>query len=245
MKPLFFVSDIHLGAGDKHENRKRSKKFIKFLNFVKEHGRGLVIVGDLFDFWFEYRWVMPRQHLDVLISMRELTMNGLNVSIVAGNHDFWIDDVFKEDLEISVHKDDYEIIDGDHRFYITHGDGIAHADKGYRFLKKILRNPLNIHLFRMIHPDLGFALANFSSRLSNRHQPFVVDDGDYQQFAEEKIAAGYHGIIMGHTHRAKYVKKSNGIYINLGDWNEESTYGKLQDGSLSLETWQVSGPDNN
>jgi len=237
MKPLFFVSDIHLGTGNRQEQHRRSASFCRFLSHVETHQGDLIIVGDLFDFWFEYRHVIPRRFLDALMALRDLVNRGAEVHFIGGNHDFWLNETFTDDLGIVVHPDSYSMEREGKRYLITHGDGLDRSDRGYRLLKKILRNPFNTRLFRLFHPDWGIALADFASNLSKKHQPFEGDDAGYIAFAEAKLAAGYNGVIMGHTHRPLYHNAHEGVYLNLGDLIDNQSYGLLEDGILQLQQW--------
>lgn len=237
MKPLFFVSDIHLGAGLRQERQHRSDSFIRFVNDVARQNGDLIIAGDLFDFWFEYSHVIPRRHLAVLMALRDLVQHGADVHFIGGNHDFWLNQTFTHDMGIAVHRDSMTLQRDGKRYLITHGDGLAGKDRGYRLLKRILRNPLNIRFFRLLHPDWGIALADLASNISRKHQPFHDDDTDYIAYAEKKLASGLDGVIMGHTHRPLLHRSPNGIYLNLGDLIDNKTFGMLKNGTLSLETW--------
>ena len=237
MKPLYFISDIHLGSGEAGEQKRRERRFIDFLEHVGQTGEALIIAGDLFDFWFEYRSVMPRRHLETLLALRRLVQSGVAVTLLAGNHDFWAGDFFSRDMGIPVYMDGYTFEREGRRYYVGHGDGLAKADKGYRVLKRVLRNPLNNRLFGLLHPDLGFALADACSRLSRRHRPFDVDDSDYDDFARQKLHEGYNGVVLGHTHRPRRWEEDEGTYVNLGDWIDHDTYGRLEGGRLTLERW--------
>jgi len=173
MEKIFFVSDAHLGSGEKSDHQ-TEQKLLDFINHVKKHGDRLYIVGDLFDFWFEYRSVIPRTYFNVLIALRTLVTNGIKVNFITGNHDFWVDSFFRQDLEISVHEAPLEVTIDGYRLFIAHGDGLAKKDTGYRLLKKVLRHPINIRFYRLLHPDVAFALAGFFSRTSRTNRPSMV-----------------------------------------------------------------------
>lgn len=237
MSSIFFLSDAHLGSEEKSTGRRREELLLDFLNYVETKGERLYIVGDLFDFWFEYRSVIPRRYFDTLYTLKKLVNRGLEVGYVIGNHDYWMDSFFQDQLGIRVYRDTLEImIDGKHLF-VAHGDGLAKNDVGYRILKRVLRYPLNIRLFRFLHPAIGFALAGFFSKLSRNCREVKNRDAEYIQYAEELFAEGFDCVVLGHTHRPQEYRKDGRVYINTGDWMNHFTYGKLEKGRLSLEYW--------
>jgi len=238
MKPTFFVSDAHLGFADRKTENEREKRLIAFFQFVQKKGDSLYIVGDLFDFWFEYQSVIPRRYFDILLSLKNLVNGGIKVGYITGNHDFWMDSFFENQLHIPVYRTPIEIKIHEKRLYIAHGDGLAKKDVAYRMLKKFLQHPLNILLYRIVHPDIGFALAGFFSRLSRNHREIKNRDAEYIAFAKSRFTEGYDAVVLAHTHRPQEFQYKNQIYINTGDWIEHFTYGKFERGRLSLEYWE-------
>jgi UDP-2,3-diacylglucosamine hydrolase len=156
---------------------------------------------------------------------------------LTGNHDFWIDSFFQNELGVQVHTDPVDISLGGKRFWIAHGDGIMKKDRGYRLLKKILRHPLSIFLYRLLHPDLAFGLAGFCSKLSRDHHAFPDRDEDYIAHAESRFSEGYDCVVMAHTHQPMVMEKNGHLYVNIGDWMRYFTYSKLENGRLTLERW--------
>jgi len=237
MKSAYFISDIHLGSHTGCSSGKRLELLLDFLVTIKADASHLFIVGDLFDFWFEYMTVVPRGHFELLFALRKLREQGVEIRMLRGNHDFWINSFFEEELGIPLNDDYLDIeLDGK-RFYISHGDGLAEDDKGYRLLKRILRSPFNIKLFRLIHPDLGHALATFSSKLSRDHGPGRDDREDYARFARTLFQKGYDCVVLGHTHAPALLHEGRHVYLNTGDWMTVFTYGKFSGGELTLEHW--------
>ncbi len=236
-KAAFFISDVHLGSNHKGGPDRRLPLLLDFLGMVEVSGSHLFMLGDLFDFWFEYKTVIPRLYFELLYELRHLTQKGIQVYLLKGNHDFWMDSFFPQSLGIPVYDDFIDITVQERRLYVSHGDGLARRDHGYRFLKNILRHPLNVTLYRLIHPDLGYALASFSSKLSRDYKPIKDDDEDYLEFARGRFPEGYDCVILGHTHRPLIEKVENGVYLNTGDWMSSFTYGKLFQGVLTLEHW--------
>jgi UDP-2,3-diacylglucosamine hydrolase len=236
----YFVSDAHLGVGEKEVERQKERELIRFLDLVESDGKQLFILGDLFDFWFEYRTVIPKGYHRLLAKLSELTEKGIEVSYLAGNHDFWLGGFFKDEIGMHVHSDPFSVTVGNAKFYLHHGDGLAQKDLGYRILKKVLRNRFNIWLYSLIHPDLGVKLARFSSKKSRDHtsqKDFGEQDG-MKLFADQKVAEGYKYVIMGHNHKPVCEKIGNGYYVNLGDWISHYTYGVYEGDKFELREWK-------
>ncbi len=234
---IYFISDAHLG-----DDEESARKLISFLDGIKGCEL-LYILGDLFDFWFEYRTVIPRQYIRTVCKLLDLVQSGTKIVYLAGNHDFWLGDFLNSQVGIQVELGSLRVEHQGLRIYLSHGDGIAKGEIGYRFLKRILRNPLNIALFRLLHPDLAIPLARRISRLSRGSTQGKGELllKDYEDFASGLIQGGMDAVILAHIHRPLYKKLAGGIYINLGDWITHYTFGKLEDGILTLERWGVPG----
>ena len=242
MSRIFFISDAHLGLEDEEKERHRVDLLLKFFNHVAHYGHRLYIVGDLFDFWFEYRYVIPRRYFRVICALQNLVEQNIRVEYITGNHDFWMEDFFEHDLGIRVHHQPLNMeYEGKH-FYVAHGDGLAKSDVGYRVLKKILRHRFNIHLYRILHPDVGFRLALFCSHLSRNHREIKNRDEEYTQYARARFTEGFDGVVLAHTHRPHEVHENGRTYVNIGDWMHHYSYGRLEKGQLSLEYWPVESP---
>lgn len=237
---IYFISDAHLG-----DDEGRERKLISFLDGIKGCEL-LYILGDLFDFWFEYRTVIPRQYIRTVCKLLDLVQSGTKIVYLAGNHDFWLGDFLSSQVGIQVELGPLRVEHQGLRLYLSHGDGISKGETGYRFLKRMLRNPFNIALFRLLHPDLAFSLAKGISRLSRgstqRRGEMLLKD--YEEFASGFIQGGVDAVILAHIHWPLYKKLAGGIYINLGDWITHYTFGKLEDGILTLERWRVPGSNH-
>ncbi len=239
MSNVYFISDIHLGLGSKEEEREKESRLINFLTRIQADANQLFIVGDLFDAWFEYRTVIPKGFHRLLTKLQDLTQRGVAVHYLAGNHDYWIRDYFREELGIQTYHEAFDTVIDDKNVYIHHGDGLAGKDTGYKILKKILRNPFNIWLYSWLHPDIGITLARSSSKKS-RHYTSSKQYGDEDgmvALATRKIEEGFDIVVMGHRHLPMCREIKNGIYINLGDWITHNTYARMEDGRIELTTW--------
>lgn len=233
---IYFFSDVHLGLLPRDEDKKREEKLLNFLDSIKRDCKTLIIVGDLFDYWFEYKTVIPKYFYKTITKLDELKSAGIEIEYLMGNHDFGHKNFFEKELGIKVHKDDIIREYDGKKFYISHGDGKSHKDTGYKILKKILRAPISIYIFLKLHPDFGIGLASGSSQKSRVYtdkKNYGKTDG-MRDFAFSKIDEGYDYVIMGHRHKAEVTKHNNGYYINLGEWIKKPHYGTYINGEFKL-----------
>lgn len=217
---IYFISDVHLGIQKRPDDRQREDLLIAFLEFIAADCEKLFIVGDLFDYWFEYRTVIPRYFYRTLNAIGMLRKKGIEIEYLMGNHDFGHRTFFEEEFGIHIHKNDITREINGRKFYISHGDGKSYKDTGYKILKRILRNRAAQFIFRLLHPDIGIGMASGSSRKSRVYtdkKSYGEGDGMYD-FAAGKIAEGFDYVIMGHRHKLVHEKISTGSYINLGEW---------------------------
>ncbi len=235
----FFVSDLHFGLLSIKEEKERERKFVEFLKFTKNNANKLFIVGDLFDYWFEYKRVIQKGYFRTFTALQNLTEAGIEVHYIIGNHDFMHRDFFEKELGVKVYENPIEIDLEGKRFFIAHGDGLVENDLGYKILKKILRNKTTQKLYSLIHPDFGIWLASSSSKQSRNYttgKSYGETDGMYLA-AKKKIAEGFDYIVFGHSHIKKEEIVNHGKYINLGTWLEEPYYGKFSNGNFELIEW--------
>lgn len=238
MGKTFFFSDVHLGTSDAAAEAHKQRQLLAFLKHVSENGERLFIMGDLFDFWFEYRTVIPRGYMAVLGALSQLKENGIDLHYVAGNHDFWVRDFLTDEMGFNMHFDPIEYEIAGKRFFLHHGDGVAKFDKGYRLMKRVFRYPPNIFLYSLLHPDIGIPLAKWVANLSRNHQKDrEVDDRDYRELALEKFREGCDYAIFGHLHQPILAELDGGVYMNLGDWMRHFTYAVFDEQSLKLHYW--------
>lgn len=238
--PVFFVSDCHLPPREGvAEDRKAS--FLRFLDLVGREGESLYLLGDIFDFWFEYREVIPRYHLDVLTKLKELRQAGVAVTLVGGNHDYWAGAFWRNEVGARVVHGSLTENLGGHKVYFLHGDGVGSGDLGYKALKAVLRSPLAIRAFSLLHPNAAVAIARWASDLG---QP---KDEEYRKLSNRKLAAlaerkaaeeGVVLLVAGHSHRSELIRAGGAVFLNVGDWVEHFTYGELRGPRVILRQWQ-------
>lgn len=239
----YFASDFHLGAPDKKSSFEREKRIVAWLDEIKEDVTELFILGDVFDFWFEYKHVVPRGFVRLLGKLAELSDKGVPIHWFIGNHDMWIFDYIPEELNVTMHREPIERTLNGKKFYIGHGDGLGPGDYGYKFIKKVFRSRLSQWLFARLHPGFGIGLANYFSSKSRQtsqedDKKFLGKDKEwlaiYAEEIGEKTAIDY--FVFGHRHLPmKLQLETGGIYFNLGDWITNFTYGVFDENGFELK----------
>ncbi len=233
---IYFLSDLHLGAGTPSEEEKKKEKFIQFLQLVRQNGRMLYIVGDLFDFWFEYKNAIPKTEVEILAALKNLTLMELPVVYLAGNHDYWQRDYFTKYLGVQVEKGDVVLNHEGKKIFITHGDGKARSDWGYRILRGLFRFPLNVWLYRLLPVDWAFPLARLVSGSSRRMTEARGKEqlAEYEDFAKQKFAEGFGAVILAHSHWPELKAVEGRTLLNIGDFMHHFTYGVLKGKEFQL-----------
>ncbi|HTN37097.1 MAG TPA: UDP-2,3-diacylglucosamine diphosphatase [Arachidicoccus sp.] len=259
-KKIYFLSDFHLGAPDYERSLIREKKIIRFLNHIQKDAAEIFILGDMFDFWYEYKKAVPKNFVRLLGKLGELTDSGIIIHFFVGNHDMWMKDYFEKELQIKTYHHPDTFTYNDKKFYIAHGDGLGPGDKGYKFLKKIFRSRFCNWLFGRLHPDSGIALANYFSRKSREKTgaadaAWLGEENEWLAiYSKQQLAAmHYDYFIYGHRHfpidlpltginngaasgSANEGKASR--YINLGDWITHFTYAVFDGTDITLKKWE-------
>ncbi len=237
---LFFVSDAHFGSESEDKEKEKLENFQRFIESKLKKGDYFFILGDLFDFWFEYRYLIPKDCFQVLSILRDIVNRGIRVVYLGGNHDFWENGFLNKEIGVEFYNDSLTIELMSKKFYLHHGDGFINKDRGYRFLKWILRNRINIWLYKLIHPDLGSFLAKYFSKHSRGSSPGINNENleDYFRFAKDKFEDGIDFVIMGHTHVPVIKDFSDKFFINIGDWMENFTYAIYDGNEIRLEKWK-------
>jgi UDP-2,3-diacylglucosamine hydrolase len=237
--PLVFLSDAHLGAQSPEVEAPREARLHRFLRRLPGSARGLVIVGDLFDFWFEYRTAIPRRHFATLAELRRVVEAGVPVTMLNGNHDFWLGHFLEETVGVRTVYGALPIEAGGRRLWVHHGDGLIGGDSGYKLLKKVLRSRTNIRLYQWLHPDLGIPLALKVSGWSRKTREHAVPvDRLWREIAEPRFAEGYDAVIIGHFHEPIERRENGREMFVLGDWISQFTYLELDGATLTLKTWE-------
>ena len=233
---IYFLSDAHLGAGDNVQEALKKRNLSLLCDRVKADHAELYIAGDLFDFWFEYRTVVQKQHLEVIALLRDLRAAGVAVTFLPGNHDYWVDGFFERELGIRIVKDSCELEINGKRLFLAHGDGLERGDWGYQcLLRPVLRNPVSIWLFGLLHPDLAVSFARWFSRNHLTANKYTRGN-PLLEVARRKFDQGYDLVVLGHCHKPELTDCNGRTYLNLGDFFEHFTYGVCRDGRLRLET---------
>lgn len=238
-KNYFFISDVHLGLQDEQTEKLKEKKLVEFINFASLNCDELFILGDLFDYWFEYKRVVQKGYFKTFSALKEMTEKGIGIKYLIGNHDFMHRDFFEKEIGAELKEDAFSIVLNEKKFFLGHGDGLVKNDNGYKILKKILRNKTFQKMYSVIHPDLGIALASKTSKTSRDYtaeKDYGESDGLYEA-ACSKIDEGFDYVIFGHTHKRRNEKYKNGYYINLGSWLNNPCYGKFNGNNFEIIDW--------
>jgi len=245
-KNIYFASDQHFGIPDTESSKLREKKFISWLDEVKKDAEAKFLLGDLFDFWFEYKTVVPKGFVRVLGKIAELRDSGIPIYFFVGNHDLWMVDYFEKELGIPVyhHPKEYEF-EGK-TFLIGHGDGLGPGDKGYKRMKKVFAHPLSKWFYRWVHPDIGVKLAQYLSTknklISGQEDiKFLGEENEWlAQYAKRKLEQKHYDyFLFGHRHLPMEIEVGkNSKYINTGDWISHFTYAVFDGKDLTLKTYQ-------
>jgi len=244
-KRIYFASDFHLGAPDMAASRERERIIVKWLDEIAEDAQHIFLVGDLFDFWFEYKQVIPKGYTRLLGKLAELSDKGIGISVFIGNHDMWMNGYFEDELNIPVYFEPQTYTLGSKRFYIGHGDGLGPGDHGYKFLKKVFRNPVCRWLFSVLHPSWGIGLANYFSRKSRAAtggelEQFLGEENEWLAIYSKEILQKEHFdyFIYGHRHLPLDLKVGpDSRYINLGDWINYFTYAVFDGETTELKKY--------
>jgi UDP-2,3-diacylglucosamine hydrolase len=236
---VVFISDAHLGADSVEAEAPRTARLHEFLVTLPGRIERLIIAGDLFDFWFEYRTAVPRRHFSTLAVLRRLREAGLPITYMNGNHDFWLGRFLADEIGVTPHDGPLSLDLQGRRLWIHHGDGLIGGDLGYRMLKKVLRSSASVRLYQLLHPDIGIPLAHWvSGRSRHARDPDSFPlDRLWNEVALPRFAEGYDGVVLGHFHRVLERRENGRELILLGDWMTHFTYGRLRAGRFTLETW--------
>ena len=240
-KATYFASDFHLGIDADMSSKEREAKIIRWLRIVEKDAEAIYLLGDLFDFWFEYREVVPRGYVRLLGQLATMVDNGIKIEVFTGNHDMWMFDYFQKELNIPIHKEPIDLEIQGYRLHIGHGDGLGPGDHGYKFIKRVFRSKLCQWLYARLHPNFALSLGNFWSSVSRGkedHTPQYLGNEkewlyQYCYAMSERSDNDYY--VFGHRHLPIDVRiRNRARYINLGDWLYHYSYGRIDQNGLQL-----------
>jgi UDP-2,3-diacylglucosamine hydrolase len=244
-KKIYFLSDFHLGAPDHAKSLEREKLLVQFLDEIKNEAGEIFLVGDMFDFWYEYKKVVPKGYVRLLGKLAELSDAGVQLHFFVGNHDMWMKEYFQQELNMPVYYEPKEFERSGKKFLIGHGDGLGPGDHGYKRLKKIFRNPACQWLFGILPPVIGVGLANYLSRRSraqagSSEEVFLGEDKEWLIIYCKEVLQkeNFDFFVFGHRHLAIDYRLSNDSrYINLGDWIRYFTYAVFDGQRMELKSY--------
>ncbi len=229
---IYFASDLHLGTPDYDTSLRRERLFVEWLEIAGRDAAEIYLVGDTFDFWHDYKTVVPKGYVRLLGKLAELSDRGIKLHIFTGNHDLWFDGYFEKELGARIYTAPTERQIGGKEFFIGHGDGLGPKDHGYKFIKRVFTNPVCQWLFRWIHPDLGIRLASYLSYRSRystgekKLEQFLGEDREWLVMYCRRLLSRKHYdyFIFGHRHLPLDINIDGSRYINLGDWLDYNSY---------------------
>ena len=240
-KRIYFCSDNHLGSPNRNLSLEREKIFITWLDQIKADAQAIFFLGDLFDFWFEYKKVVPKGFTRLFGKLAELSDSGIDLFFFVGNHDCWIGNYFEDELGINVFHKKVDLNIDNYNILIGHGDGLGPGDNKYKFLKLLFRNPILKKLFSFIHPDIGISLGSFLSQknkiLSGNEKVFESEDKEmlFSYCKDVLKTKYYHFFIFGHRHIPLELDLGNNSkYFNTGDWITHLSYLVYDGNSFNL-----------
>lgn len=245
-KKIYFASDLHLGAPNTQSSLKREKHFIKWLNQIEPELGELYLVGDIFDFWFEYKHAVPKGFVRLLGKLAEIADKGIPIHFFIGNHDMWAFDYLPKEIGVKMYREPIEREINGKQFFIGHGDGLGPGDKGYKRMKKVFTNPFCKWLFRWLHPDIGVRLAQYLSVKNklisgDEDVKFLGNENEWLvKYCEKKLEDKHRDyFVFGHRHLPLDIAlNEQSKYINLGDWISYYTYGVFDGKTIELKTFK-------
>lgn len=244
-KKIYFASDFHLGAPTHQKSLEREKRIVRWLDEVKQDAAEIYLMGDMFDFWFEYKHVVPKGFARLLGKIAEITDSGIPITFFTGNHDMWMFDYFPKELGVTLYREPIVREYNGKKFFLGHGDGLGPGDKGYKFIKKVFANPFCQWLFARLHPNFAMGMAQYwskKSRMANgiSDEKFTGEENEWLIVYVKEILKKEHYdyFIFGHRHLPLDVKVGNSHYINLGEWIKYNTYAVFDGTNLELKSFE-------
>ena len=248
IKSVFFASDFHLGTPTKEKSFERETLILEWLDQIRLQASHIYLVGDLFDFWHDYKHVVPKGFIRFQAKIRELVDSGIEIHFFTGNHDLWMFGYFEDELGVVLHREPIQVTHQDKKLYVGHGDGLGPGDRGYKFIKKVFTNKVCQFLFKWFHPDLGVPFATYLSQSSREAESFeelkyLGEDKEWLIIYSKEILAKEHFdyFVFGHRHVPIKLQLNNSVYVNLGDWISNFTFGELSNGTFELKRYKKGG----
>lgn len=243
---IYFASDLHLGTPNEESSAERERKFVRWLSEVQQDAKAIYIIGDVFDFWHEYKTVVPKGFVRLQGKLAEIADSGIELHLFTGNHDLWMYGYFEKELGAKVYRQPIQIDLNGKKFFIGHGDGLGPGDKGYKLIKAVFSNPVCQWLFRWLHPDIGIGIANyfsFKSRFADaaskiEEEKFLGEDREWLvQFCKSELQKmHYDYFVFGHRHLPLDISLPGGSrYINTGDWLTHDSYAVFDGEKMELK----------
>ncbi|MDQ3048477.1 MAG: UDP-2,3-diacylglucosamine diphosphatase [Bacteroidota bacterium] len=245
-KKIYFASDFHLGVPSYEKSLEREKRIVKWLDEIKSHAAEIYLMGDVFDFWFEYRQTAPKGFIRLLGKIAEITDSGIPVTLFTGNHDMWMFDYLPKEIGVTIHRGPITKTYNNKKFYLGHGDGLGPGDNGYKFIKKVFASPFCQWLFARLHPNFGMGMAHYwshTSRASNgtKDETFHGEEKEWLAIYSKEILQKEHFdyFIFGHRHLPMDIKLNDkSRYINLGEWINYDSYAVFDGENLELKNYK-------
>jgi len=241
---LYFASDFHLGVPSYESSLQREMRIIDWLDYIKKDAAEVFLMGDVFDFWFEYKYVIPKGYIRFLAKLAELVAMGIEITLFKGNHDMWMFGYLEKEIGVKIVSDELLLDRCGKRFYLHHGDGLGPGDKKYKILKRLFRSKISQWMFSWLHPNIGMAIAEMWSKNSrianNRKEEFRSEDDEWLvSYSKERLKAEHFDyFIYGHRHLPLSIDLGkNSLYINLGEWINYSSYAVFDGDDLVLKYW--------
>lgn len=241
---IYFASDFHLGSGSYPSHRQKEQKIVSWLDMIKTDASELYLLGDIFDFWFEYATVVPKGYIRFLGKLAELADMGVKLTMFKGNHDMWMFGYFEKELGATIISDELIIERSGKKFYLHHGDGLGPGDAKYKVLKKFFRSKVCQWLFERLHPNLGVGIANrwsqHSRQAGDADKKRRIDEQEWLLvYSREVLQTQYFDyLIFGHRHLAMDIPISDkSRYINLGEWIKSNTYAVFDGNDVTLHSY--------
>jgi len=244
-KKIYFASDFHLGIPNYESSLIREKRLVRWLDEIKADAEEIYLMGDLFDFWFEYKFVAPKGFIRLLGKIAELTDSGIKVNLFTGNHDMWMFDYLPKELNVTIYRDSIQREYNGKKFFLGHGDGLGPGDHRYKLLKWFFTNKTYQWLYARVHPNLAFSIANYFSRKSRiatgtSEDKFLGNDKEWLvTYCNEVLQKEHYDyFIFGHRHLPlDILLNEKSRYINLGDWVKYFTYAVFDGEKAELKTY--------